>query len=536
MSFGFDSGILQDMKIGYWVLLILALLGIADAGYLTLEHFRMIVLPCPAHPSIWIDCGAVLRSKYAVLFGIPLAVWGLVNYGLMLFLLAWATYGKKRWARYIVLGQSAVGIVMSGYFVYLQLGIIHEICLYCMGSALISTLLFVCSEMMFYAERKRLIITAGRWVYACILKPIFFQMDPEIIHTTMTRSGETMGRLPGMKKVMRIMVKQNLPILYQKLLEIDFEGPIGLAAGFDYEARLTQILEPLGFGFQSIGTITNTACEGNDKPRLGRLPKSLSLMVNKGFRNPGVAVVVQKLAGKEFRIHVGLSVGRTNVKQEMSEKEVIDDIVMTFKRLGWAKLKNAYYELNISCPNLYGSVSFYPEVALNRLLTAVDKLKLTKPVFIKMPINETNKDVLKMLAVIAKHSPAGVIFGNLQKDRKNPALDPDEVAKWNVGNFSGRPTYERSNELIALAYKKYKKRFVIIGCGGVFSAQDAFVKIKKGASLIQMITGMIYKGPQLISDINLGLSDLLEKEGYKNISEAVGTESSKKHNQRLELY
>jgi dihydroorotate dehydrogenase subfamily 2 len=513
------------MKIRYWILLILALAGLTDAGYLTLEHFKLIILPCPAHAPIWIDCGAVLRSKYAVMFGVPMAVWGMLNYGLMLFWLVWATYGKKRWARYIVLGQSAVGIVMSGYFVYLQLSIIHAICLYCMLSALISTFLFVCSEIIFATERKRLIIRVGGWVYAYILKPIFFQIDPEIIHTTMTKSGELMGFFPGIREMMRIMVKLNLPILHQKLLGIEFDAPVGLAAGFDYEARLTQILEPLGFGFQSIGTITNTKCEGNEKPRLGRLPKSLSLMVNKGFRNPGASKIVQKLAGKEFRIPLGISVGRTNVKYEMTEKEVIEDIVAAFKTLEDAQLKNTYFELNISCPNLYGRVSFYPPKALNRLLIEVDKLKLTKPLFIKMPINETDKEVLNMLEVISKHSPQGIIFGNLQKDRKNPHLDPDEVSKWKVGNFSGRPTFDRSNELIALSYKKYKKRFVIVGCGGVFSADDAFLKIKKGASLVQLITGMIYNGPQLISGINLGLSDLLEKEGVKNIREAVGTET-----------
>lgn len=389
---------------------------------------------------------------------------------------------------------------------------------------MISTLLFVAIQSVFGEERKRLMARLLAWKYENILKPIFFQIDPERIHVAMMRGGEMVTNTPEMKAVIRWLFKENMPILSQKLAGIDFRLPAGLAAGFDYEARLTQVLEPWGFGFQSVGTITNQPCEGNDKPRLGRLPKSQSLMVNKGFRNPGADLIGKKLAGLEFKIPVGISVGRTNVKLVMEEKEAIEDILAGFKKLEAAQSGNAYYELNISCPNLNGGASFYPPEALNSLLTTVDKLKLAKPVFVKMPINEGNKEVLGMLEVIVKHSPAGVIFGNLQKDRKNPKLDAEEVKTWPVGNFSGKPTFERSNELIALSYKKYKKRLVIIGCGGVFSAEDAYTKIKKGASLVQLITGMIYKGPQLISEINFGLADLLEKDGYKNISEAVGVE------------
>lgn len=506
------------MKVRYWLLIILAGIGLADAGYLTFEHYSQVIPPCPVHASIWIDCGAVLRSKYAVMFGVPLAVWGVINYGLML---VWLWRGKKS----LALAQSWVALGGSIYFVYLMLWVIKAICLYCMVSALTSTILFICIQLVFAEERKRLFIVGGRWLYQNIFKPIFFLIDPETVHVSMMKSGETMVQIPGVKTMMRTLVKQKFPILRQKLAGIDFEFPIGLAAGFDYEARLTQTLEPLGFGFQSVGTITNLPCEGNDKPRLGRLPESRSLMVNKGFRNPGAEAIGGKLKGMEFGIPVGISVGRTNVKREMDEKEAIEDILVGFRKLEVAHLNNAYYELNISCPNLNGGVSFYPPEILDRLLTAVDKLKLKKPIWVKMPINETNADVLKMLEVIARHSPEGAIFGNLQKDRKNPVLNQGEVMKWPKGNFSGKPTFGRSNELVALAYKKYKKRFVIIGCGGVFSAGDAYTKIKKGASLVQLITGMIYQGPQLISEINFGLADLLVKDGYKNIFEAVGVEA-----------
>jgi dihydroorotate dehydrogenase len=283
----------------------------------------------------------------------------------------------------------------------------------------------------------------------------------------------------------------------------------------------------MGFGFETVGTITNLPYKGNPKPRLGRLPKSKSLMVNKGFKSSGADFVSEMLSDKNFDIPVGISIGRTNCINLKTQKQSVADIVEAFKTFENAKVKNAYYELNISCPNLIhaGSVSFYPPKNLEELLVAIDKLKLKKPVLIKMPIEKSDREVLAMLKVIAKHSPVGVIFGNLQKDRNHKSLDKTEVKKFKVGNFSGKPTFDRSNELISLAYKKYKDRFVIVGCGGVFNASDAWEKITRGASLIQLITGLIYEGPQLVSQINQGLVHKLELHGYSNINSAVGTAS-----------
>ena len=143
-----------------------------------------------------------------------------------------------------------------------------------------------------------------------------------------------------------------------------------------------------------------------------------------------------------------------------------------------------------------------------------------------MPIEKSDEDVFKMLKVIVEFKfIKGVIFGNLQKDRKDPSLDQEEVRKFPVGNFSGKPCEKRSNELIKLCYKKYGKRLIIIGCGGVFSAEDAYQKIKLGASLVQLITGMVFQGPQLIPQINFGLAELLKKDGFKHISQVNSSSS-----------
>jgi dihydroorotate dehydrogenase len=273
-----------------------------------------------------------------------------------------------------------------------------------------------------------------------------------------------------------------------------------------------------------VGTITNLPYEGNPKPRLGRLPKSKSLMVNKGFKSTGAKKVSNALKSLEFEIPIGISIGRTNSKILKTQKQSVDDIVSAFKKFERANFSNSYYELNISCPNLIhgGNINFYSPANLEELLSAVDKLKIKKPIFVKMPIEKSDKEVLDMLTVISKHNLQGVIFGNLQKDKSDKSLYPEEVKKFTAGNFSGKPTQKRSNELIKLSYKHYKDKLAIVGCGGIFSGEDAYKKIKLGASLVQLITGLIYEGPQLVAQINFELVDLLERDGYEHISQAVG--------------
>lgn len=365
------------------------------------------------------------------------------------------------------------------------------------------------------------------FLYRHIIKRGLFLIDAERVHNFTSSLGELLGKIKFAVKIFEKIFVVKSPILKQKIHGVTFTNPIGLAAGFDYEAKLPKILPSVGFGFGTVGTVTNHPYGGNPKPMLGRLPKSKSLMVNKGFKSPGVDKIIEKMEKLSINTSfpVGLSIGRTNGRQ-MSQKESAKDVLTSFEKFEKSKIKVSYYELNISCPNLIGNISFYPPKNLEELLKEVDKLRLKIPLFIKMPIEKSNKEVLAMLKVIARHRVKGVIFGNLQKDRKHPSLVKEEVNKFKVGNFSGKPTHERSNELIALAYKNYKNHLTIIGCGGVFTPEDAYLKIKLGASLVQLITGMIFEGPQLITQINMGLLDRLKKDGFKRISEAIGTQNT----------
>ncbi len=367
-----------------------------------------------------------------------------------------------------------------------------------------------------------LIVDFSKFFYQSVAKPIFFRINPELVHTQMVKTGEFMGNT-GINKLVNVFFGYQNPALSQTINNITFPTPIGLAAGFDYEARLTQILYALSFGFQTVGTVTNSEYEGNPKPMLGRLPQSKSLMVNKGFKNPGADAIAKKLKSLQFPIPLGISIGRSNSRGKgLTQEESVWDIVNSFQIFETAKIKNSYYELNISCPNLFGTVSFYEPQKLHDLLTEIDSHKLSKPVFVKMPITKSLEETRIILEAIAKHSPVGVIIGNLQTNRKHTALIPKEAEKFPVGNFSGKPTFDDSNERISMCRNEFGKRFTIIGCGGVFSAKDAWEKIQRGASLVQMITGMIYEGPQVVAEINMELMNILKKKGYTSITQGIG--------------
>ena len=510
----------------FFFLILFIILGIIDAGYLTYKHYSNVLPPCTVNRFLPIisDCGKVLRSSYSVMFGIPLAVTGVFQYSLLLIAIIALIISRKKVFAYWIVFQSMIGAIFSLYFMYIQLIILKSICIYCTLSALISFIIFFLSCKIFYKERFSLRLTIIAFIYQKIIKPIFFLFDPEFIHNLMVLRGELIGKT-FIKNFFNWKLNYRSQIkLKQRIAGINFSGPIGLAAGFDYNAQLTQVLSSLGFGFQSVGTITNDPYAGNPKPRLGRLPKSQSLMVNKGFKNLGAEKISQKLVHLNFQIPLGISIGVSNNKNLKNLDEAITDIKKSFVVFEKAKIKNSYYELNISCPNLINvNIDFYKPANLEKLLNELRTLKLTKPVFVKMPIDRNDQEFLAILKTISQFTfIKGVIIGNLFKDRKSPLLDKQEVNKFKVGYFSGKPCEPRSNELIKLTHKKYGNRLIIIGCGGIFNGQDAYKKIKLGASLIQLITGMIFQGPQLISQINFELEELLEKDGFSSIKQAIG--------------
>ncbi len=363
-------------------------------------------------------------------------------------------------------------------------------------------------------------------LYKGVAKPVLFTQDPEKVHLRALSLGQYLGNSEFAKNTLSSVLKYENRVLEQNLFGITFKNPFGLAAGFDYEARLTQILPSIGFGFGTVGTLTNLPYEGNPRPMLGRLPKSRSLMVNKGFKNFGVRATLENLKGLHFEYPVGVSIGKTNTDLHKTREEAVLDIFEGFKNAEESRVPFSYYELNISCPNLKGSIEFYEPGHLDELLREIARIAIARPIFIKMPISKTDAEIRGMMEVITQYPKIkAVILGNLERNRSNPALREEEVQKFPQGNFSGLPCQKRSDELIAQVYKEFGAKIKIIGCGGIFSAEDSYRKIKRGASLVQLITGLVFEGPQLVSHVNRAFADFLKRDGYSSIHEAIGTYS-----------
>jgi dihydroorotate dehydrogenase len=362
--------------------------------------------------------------------------------------------------------------------------------------------------------------------YKEVLKPLFFQLDPELVHDRMTNFGHELGRFELSRRLTAALFDFADPRLEQTIAGIKFANPIGLAAGFDKNAALTDILPDVGFGFEEIGSITGRPCAGNPKPRLWRLPASQALVVYYGLKNDGADIISERLKGKPFRIPIGVSAAKTNDKLTADPAAAVADyahVVEKFRGIG------DYLTINISCPNAYGGEPFTDPQLLDGLLAKVDELadlpdgKAGKPVFLKLAVDLTQTQLDELLAVVDKHNITGLVCSNLTKKRTNLRLRDAVIPE--KGGISGKAVQELSDEQIKYIYAKTKGKYVIMGVGGVFSAEDAYRKIRLGASLVQLITGMIYEGPQLIGAINRGLVALLERDGFSSISQAIGVDN-----------
>lgn len=352
-------------------------------------------------------------------------------------------------------------------------------------------------------------------VYRNVAKRIFFAFDPEDVHDRMTSAGKFLGSNFITRGFTSVAFNYTNPVLEQNILGINFKNPIGLSAGFDKEGVLTGILPEVGLGFEEIGSITAKAYEGNPKPRLFRLPKESALRVNYGLKSSGADIIYERLKKLKFRFPIGISVAKTNSQSTSILEPGVLDYLYTYKKF---LSIGDYFTINISCPNTCEEYPIFAKAEnLDILLKEFFLLPKNKPVLVKLSPDLKEEELFKILNVCAKYPVDGFVCSNLTK-----------INNFNhegKGGFSGKAVLGLSNDLITKVYKFYQGKKLIIGSGGVFNANDAYEKIKLGASLIQLITGMVFMGPQVISEINLGLVELLKKDGYKNISEAVGVKN-----------
>jgi dihydroorotate dehydrogenase len=360
--------------------------------------------------------------------------------------------------------------------------------------------------------------------YKHLIKPIFFKFDPELVHDRVTNLGQLLGsNFVTRGLISKLFAYQN-PVLTQKYYGLTWPNPVGLGAGFDKDANLIQVLPSVGFGFAEIGSVTWEAYAGNPQPRLFRLPKSQALVVYYGLKNLGVHKIVERIKTYlHSNMVVGVSIAKTNCSRTNTDAAGVEDYFLTLQYLIEQNVGD-YYTINVSCPNTFGGEPFTTAARLEMLLAKLSQLEVTKPVFVKLPINLPIAQFDELLQIAVKYKLTGVVIGNLNKERSSQWIKdllPDNIK----GGISGKPTWELSNQLIAYTYKHYGDKLKIIGLGGIFSAADAYTKIKLGASLVQLVTGLIYQGPQLIGQINKELVQLLQRDGYSNISQAIGVDN-----------
>ena len=361
------------------------------------------------------------------------------------------------------------------------------------------------------------------FLYRSVLKKALFRIDPERVHNGAVLIGRIFGSNFLFRKTTALSFNFSDKSLEQSIGGLRFKNPVGLAAGFDKDARIIRIMPAVGFGFTEVGSITGEYCPGNPKPRLWRLPKSKAIVVHYGLNNDGAEAIAKRLAGKKYLndIPLGISIAKTNSPEVVETEKEINDylkVVRLFSNIG------DYLTINISCPNTYGGQPFTEPERLDRLLAEIDRINLQKPIFLKLPPDISFDLVDRIIELSAQRRIAGFICSNLTKNRSKAEIEPKEasLAPPGIGGISGKPTEKIANSQIAYIFKKTGGEKVIIGCGGIFCAEDAYQKIKLGASLVQLITGMIFEGPQVISEINLGLCRLLKQDGFTNISQAVG--------------
>ncbi len=345
------------------------------------------------------------------------------------------------------------------------------------------------------------------------------------MHERIVKIGSFLGRFAVTRKLTAVFFSYRHDSLIQTIDGIKYLNPVGLAAGFDKDANLTEIIPAVGFGFEEIGSVTALPCWGNPKPRLWRLPQHKSLVVHYGLKNEGCKAIAEKLRylrTKKKSSPLGISIAKTNCKGTADADAAVLDYYESFVTM---EPFADYIAINISCPNAFGGQPFSSPERLELLLTKLDTLdtiKTPKPRYIKISPDLSIKEVEDIISVSGRHNIRGFIVSNLLKNREKSGLPPESFLKVGDGGLSGKPVEKLANEIISQIYTKTKGKYTIIGCGGIFNADDAYAKIKAGANLVQLITGMIYEGPGLIKNINRDLVMLLKRDGLANISEAVG--------------
>ncbi len=347
----------------------------------------------------------------------------------------------------------------------------------------------------------RLFLHKQNNMYQFLVKPILFLFDPEKVHHFTFSLIRTLCKIPLMSSIFKGMYVVNDKRLERTVFGLTFKNPVGLAAGFDKDAKLYNELSNFGFGFIEIGTLTPKPQAGNPKKRLFRLQQDEAIINRMGFNNGGVHEAVERLK-KNKGVLIGGNIGKNKVTPN---EDAVEDYKICFEAL-FPHVD--YFVVNVSSPNTPNLRALQDKEPLTKLLTTLQTLnkskEVSKPILLKIAPDLTNEQLEDIIEIVAATKIAGVIATNTTISREG--LQSED--KGEMGGLSGKPLTNRATEVIRFLAEKSNKAFPIIGVGGIHSAEDAMEKLEAGADLVQLYTGFIYEGPKLIKNIN---KQLLQK-------------------------
>jgi dihydroorotate dehydrogenase len=332
-------------------------------------------------------------------------------------------------------------------------------------------------------------------MYKQLIRPILFWFDPEKVHYFTFSLIRFLSKIPGISSLFRVIYEVNDPRLEREVFGLKFKNPVGLAAGFDKDAKLYNELSNFGFGFIEIGTLTPKGQEGNPKTRLFRLKEDSAIINRMGFNNGGVQEAVERLKSNTS-VLIGGNIGKNKLTPNelaTSDYEICFDALYDYVD---------YFVVNVSSPNTPNLRELQEKEPLKQLLQTLQNKNLArpkqKPILLKIAPDLTNEQLVDIIEIVTATKIAGVIATNTTISREG--LQSEN--KLETGGLSGKPLTKRATEVIRFLAEKSNKSFPIIGVGGIHSPEDAIEKLEAGASLIQLYTGFIYEGPALIKKIN----------------------------------
>jgi dihydroorotate dehydrogenase len=370
-----------------------------------------------------------------------------------------------------------------------------------------------------------LLVTLQLSLYTSIVRPILFRLPAESAHEFALHS---ISLALGSKTTRGIVERRLQSEPFGKLIRfgLEFSNPIGLAAGFDKNGTAARALAALGFGFIEVGSVTSEAQPGNPRPRLFRLPLDRALINRAGFNNCGSAKLAENIRERRPACILGVNIGKS---RSVAVEDAIPDYLASFDAVFDVA---DYLAVNVSSPNTPNLRELQRPNLLADLLKNLQQrnhelarqhsLATPKPLLVKIAPDLTESEIAPIVEVAMSESIAGIIATNTTVHRDGLQTSTADIEAYGEGGLSGAPLRGRANEMIAHIYRLTRGQLPIIGVGGVFTAVDAWEKICAGASLIQLYTGFIYEGPGVARRINEGLAEILHREGFRLLDEAVG--------------